>query len=136
MCPVRSVTYVSGRSVIGRDTENSYPQSYPQNLLNAPRFESHGIEKLFLSRNHLVEVFVCVEVERALNPRMTHDAMPCTVFGFSFALFTNQFDKLCRRLCKPQRCPSGMTTPAFFAAGRNTKSVGLAYGLCSCHSRR
>jgi len=60
-------------------------------------------------------------------------------------------------LWRPQRCPSGMTTPAFFAAGRkwsaqstdaqigtlplpfidgNTKSVGLACGVCLCHSRR
>src|ERR1700721_1093929 len=44
--------------------------------------------------------------------------MPCTVFGFSFALFTSQFDRLCRRLCRPQRCPSGMSTPAAFAAGQ------------------
>src|ERR1700680_1740771 len=83
--------------------------------------------------------------------------MPCTVFGFSFALLTSQLLKLCRKLWRPQRCPSGMTTPAFFAAGRKwsaqntdaqigtlplsfidgkTKFVGLAYGVCLCHSRK
>jgi hypothetical protein len=56
------------KGVIGRDTENFYPQSHPQLLLNAPRFESHGIKKLFPCRDHFVEVFVHVQVERRLNP--------------------------------------------------------------------
>ena len=60
--------------------------------LDAPRFESHGVNEFFLSRDHLVEVFVRVQVERGLNPRMPK--IPCTVFGFSFALFTSQFDRL------------------------------------------
>ena len=65
----------SFQRVIGRDTENSYPQSHPQLLLNAPRFESHGVKKLFLCCDHLVEVFVCVEVERGLDARVTQDAL-------------------------------------------------------------
>ena len=52
------VPAIHSKRVIRRDTENSYPQSHPQLLLNVPRFESHGIEKLFLRRNHLVKVFV------------------------------------------------------------------------------
>ena len=40
-------------------------------LLNVLRLESHGVQKLFLSRDHLVEVLVCIEVERGLNPRVT-----------------------------------------------------------------
>ena len=31
--------------------KNSYPQSHPQLLLNAPRLESHSVQKLFLSRD-------------------------------------------------------------------------------------
>jgi hypothetical protein len=62
------VPAILSKGVVGRDTENSYPQSHPQLLLNFPRFESHGIKKLFLSRDHLVEVFVHVQVERRLNP--------------------------------------------------------------------
>jgi hypothetical protein len=61
----------SFQGVIGRDTKNSYPQFHPQLLLHAPQFESYGVQKCFLSRDHLVGVFVCIEVERGLNPRVT-----------------------------------------------------------------
>ena len=50
-------------------TENSYPQSQPHLLLNAPRLESHGIEKLFLRGDRLVEVFLRVQVESGLKAR-------------------------------------------------------------------
>jgi len=43
--------------------KTSYARSHPQRLLDAPGLESHGIEKLFLSRNHLVAVFVRVPVK-------------------------------------------------------------------------
>ena len=44
------VPAILSKRVIGRDTGNSYPQSHPQLLLNAPRFESYGVQKFFLSR--------------------------------------------------------------------------------------
>jgi hypothetical protein len=64
----------ASQGLIGRDTENSYPQSHPQPLLYTPGFESHGLEKLLPSRNHLVEVFVRVQIESRLNPRMSQDS--------------------------------------------------------------
>src|SRR5579872_1222795 len=57
--------------------------------------------------------------------------MPCTVFGFSFALFTSQLLRLWRRLWRPQRCPSGMTTPAFLAAGRKWSAQNEFHPLSS-----
>ncbi len=44
------VPAILSKRFIGRDTENSYPQSYSQLLLNTSRFASHGVQKLFLSR--------------------------------------------------------------------------------------
>src|SRR5262252_8886128 len=69
------VPAILSKGVIGRDTENSYPQSHPQLLLNASRFESHGVEEFFLSSDHLVEVFVRVKVERGLDTRMIQDTL-------------------------------------------------------------
>jgi len=48
------VPAILSKGVIGRDTENCYPQPHPQFLLNS-RFESRGIKKFFLCRDHLVE---------------------------------------------------------------------------------
>ena len=83
--------------------------------------------------------------------------MPWTVFGSTFPLFTSQVLKLCRRLCRPKRCPFTSTTPALTAAGRRwsrtkidaqmgtlpsltsdgkTKSSTFEYGLCARHSFR
>jgi hypothetical protein len=68
------VRAILSQGLIGRDTESSYPQSNPQSLLYTPGFESHGFEKLLLSRNHLVEVFVRVQIESRLAPRMSQDS--------------------------------------------------------------
>jgi len=59
MCPVRFVTYVSGRSVqgvTGRDTGNSNPQSNPQ-LIDCC-IHPHGGEKFALRGPRLVAVFL------------------------------------------------------------------------------
>jgi hypothetical protein len=48
-----AVLAILSKGVIGRDSDNSNPQSHPQLLLDAPGFESHGVEPLFPSRNHL-----------------------------------------------------------------------------------
>jgi len=65
------VPAILSKGVIGRDTKNSYPQSHPQLLLKASRFESRSIKKLFLRRDHLVELFVRVQVERGLTSVIT-----------------------------------------------------------------
>jgi hypothetical protein len=46
------------------------PPFHPHDLLDASRFESHSIKIFLLSRDHLIEVFVRVQVERGLNTRM------------------------------------------------------------------
>jgi len=38
-------------------------------------FESDRVKEFFLSRDHLVEVFVRIQIERGLNPRITQDAL-------------------------------------------------------------
>ena len=52
-----------------------YPQFHPHPSLDTPVFESHGVKEFFLSRDHLGEVFVRVQIKRGLNPRMTQDAL-------------------------------------------------------------
>jgi len=52
---------------------SAYPQFHPQASLDAPSFESHSVKELLLSRDHLVEVLVRIQVERGLNPRMPQD---------------------------------------------------------------
>jgi len=43
--------------------------------LDAPGFESNGVKELFLSRSHLIEAFVRVQVECRLNPGMPQDSL-------------------------------------------------------------
>jgi serine/threonine protein kinase len=65
-------------------TPKTPTHNHPRPLLNAPRFESHGIEKLLLNRNHLGEVFVRVQVESRLNPRMPQDSRQFRVILSAF----------------------------------------------------
>jgi len=65
--------------------------------------------------------------------------IPCTVFGFSLALLTSQFDRLWRRLCRLHRCPSGMVTLAAFAAGRKwpeQNTDAQVAGAAATHNQR
>jgi hypothetical protein len=117
---------------VNGDSTSAYPRFHPQPSLDAYRLKSRSFKVLLLSRDHLVEVFVGVEVERGLDARMTQDAL------HGLRVF------LCL-VHKPIRV--GITIPAFFAAGRkwtrqntdaqigtlplllgeaNTKSVGFA----------
>ena len=46
----------------------AYPQFYPQLLLNGLGLDSNRVKELILCRDHFVEVFAHVQVERGLNP--------------------------------------------------------------------
>jgi len=88
----------------------------PRPSLDCLPVESHRVKELVLSRDHLVEVFVRIEIERGLNARMTQDAL-------------HSFRVLLRLVHQPVRQPVSKVVqtptvsrwdddPAFFAAGR------------------
>jgi hypothetical protein len=84
------VPAILSKRVTRRDTGNSYPQSHPQSVLDAPRF---GVEKLLLSRNRLVEVFARVQVSRPLHSRTPGDSRR------RLWVLLNRFGLYFRRLC-------------------------------------
>ena len=110
--------------------ENFYSQSHPQLLLNAPRFESHGIEKLFLSRNHLVEVFICIQIECRLNPQMPQNSL------HRLWVLLRLVHKPAGRKWSAQNGEEQIGTLPLLSNDGNAKSVGFAYGVCLCHSRK
>ena len=54
---------------------SSLPTISPTPSLDGLPLESHRVKELVLSGDHLVEVFVRVQIERGLNTRMTQDAL-------------------------------------------------------------
>jgi hypothetical protein len=49
--------------------------NFTHTLIGRFRFESHRVNEFVLSRDHFVEVFVRVQIERGLNPRVTRDSL-------------------------------------------------------------
>lgn len=58
---------IHSKAVSNSPSTSPHPQFHPHVLLEASRFESHNIKIFLLSRDHLIEVFVRVQVERGLN---------------------------------------------------------------------
>jgi hypothetical protein len=58
------------------------PQSDPQLLMDDPREHAECLQELSLRGTSLIAVFLCVEIERRLDARMTQDAL----HGFGFHL--------------------------------------------------
>ncbi len=54
---------------------SSLPTISPTPSWDGLPVESHCVKELVLSGDHLVEVFVRVQIERGLNTRMTQDAL-------------------------------------------------------------
>ena len=69
-----------------------------------------------MSRNHLFEVFVRVEVERGLNPRMTQDALHR--LRVLFCRVHKPIQEAVSKVMETPAMASGITIPAFFATGR------------------